>query len=223
MKKSTGIRATISLLRKFTVLTEFTCTSFPKKNFTGGTVAEEFSAPSFSKDNAEHTGLLPVNASGSSSLNSRNPLTGTDYSETGMTGMGSGACSPFMTGSAENLTSSKRIIIYSSGNRGISIVLEECPAYAPTGLQLLINSCDQDAVKEWMQTFIGKHRDELPAPPQDGQNGQCELISPVKCPRYYTTEIETLINNGGQEAVKKWMQTFMGEHRDEFPSPPGVA
>jgi hypothetical protein len=81
-----------------------------------------------------------------------------------MTGIGSGACSPLMTGTAATQTSAKKTI-NSPGNLGNPVVLIESPGYDTTEIQTFITNGDQEGVKEWMQTFMGEHRDDLPSPP----------------------------------------------------------
>ncbi len=147
MKKSVGILATFSLLCVLAVLNGIAGASFPTTHFTGGTLAAEFSAPSFSNKSTEHTGSLSGITSGSSSENGLNPINGTDYSEIWMTGIGSGACTPLMTGIAANQTSAK-MTINSSGIRGNPVVLVESPGYDTINIQTFITNGDQEGVKE---------------------------------------------------------------------------
>lgn len=116
----------------------------------------------------------------------------------------------------QNGTSGERL------GQGVFLDKLEAQGYDVSAIRAAVESGDNETARTLMQQFMEENRDELPAPPADGDRGFGPLarLNSLEEHRYDVSAIRDAIDNGDHETARALMQQFMEEHRDELPVKP---
>jgi DNA-binding transcriptional MerR regulator len=98
----------------------------------------------------------------------------------------------------------------------------EAQGFDVSAIRTAVENGDNETARTLMQQFMEQHKDELPAPPADGNRGMriTGLLDKLEARGVDVSAIRTAVENGDNETARTLMQQFMEEHKAELPDVP---